>query len=54
LRAIHTINTNPTERQDEALLRLKAKADEVDKLQARLAKLEVENESLKRETKKSS
>lgn len=36
--------------QDEALLKLRTKAEEVEKLQARIAKLEVE----KRETKKTS
>lgn len=40
--------------QDEALVTLRRKAEEAEKLQARIAKLEVENEGLKRETKKSS
>jgi hypothetical protein len=40
--------------QDEALLKLRVKAEEAEKLKAQVAKLEVENESLKRETKKTS
>lgn len=49
-----SIQSSTTTPQEDALLKLRAKADEVEKLQARVAKLEVENESLERETKKSS
>lgn len=40
--------------QDDTLIKLKQKTEEVEKLKAQLAKLEIENENLKRETKKTS